>query len=71
VACLPAMDIRRRKRDAEESINREAASDSDAVAAITSSSEATADAVVGAAVRGGSLLMLLALIQVGLVGSYQ
>lgn len=67
VADLPAMDLRRRKRDAERTIGEGALeNDGDAVTAVTSSSEAAADAVVGAAVRGGSLLMLLALIQVGL-----
>ena len=59
-----AMELRRRKRDGETASRREASANDGSVDD-HSTSEAAADAVVGAAVRGGSLLMLLALVQVG------
>lgn len=64
-----AMELRRRKREGETTLNSEALDrDSSVDVHSVSGSEAAADAVVGAAVRGGSLLMLLALIQVGVGG---
>lgn len=66
------MELRRRKRDGETASRGEGSVNDGGVVGVddhSSSSEAAADAVVGAAVRGGSLLMLLALIQVG-VGGY-
>lgn len=62
VCCgVGAMELRRRHREVggDTTIKSEASGDD------RGSFEAEADAVVGAAVRGGSLLMLLALIQVG------
>ena len=60
------MELRRRKREGETASTStiKASDTSGSVDARGGSSEAAADAVVGAAVRGGSLLMLLALIQV-------
>lgn len=65
------MELRRRNRDAGEASNEDVATLKEGFAvadervAAAPSSETEVDAVVGAAVRGGSLLMLLAFIQVG------
>lgn len=76
VCCgICAMELRRRIREGETTTNAEASDGDNTTTGVdvdrSGSSEAAADAVVGAAVRGGSLLMLLALIQVGADGCTQ
>eukprot|EP00752_Nemacystus_decipiens_P014738 g13124.t3 len=57
------MEMRRRKHAGETASRSDAPSVNNGSVHVHNSSEAAADAVVGAAVRGGSLLMLLALVQ--------